>query len=61
MSRSRTPSSGCPFVSLSYWYGIVQVLLFSYSTNLLDILESYVSSQGYTYRRLDGNTRMDIR
>ncbi|XP_074643856.1 uncharacterized protein LOC141900733 [Tubulanus polymorphus] len=31
-----------------------KVLLFSYSTKLLDIVEHYVISEGYEYRRLDG-------
>ena len=38
-----------------------KVLLFSYSTTLLDILEAYISSKGYTHCRLDGNTRTDVR
>jgi len=38
-----------------------KVLLFSYSTTLLDILEAYISSKGYTHCRLDGSTRTDVR
>ena len=38
-----------------------KVLLFSYSTTLLDILEAYISSKGYTHCRLDGNTRTEAR
>lgn len=41
--------------------GSSKVLLFSYSTHVLDILESFVQSQNYEYRRLDGSTRMDSR
>ncbi|ELU06400.1 hypothetical protein CAPTEDRAFT_223034 [Capitella teleta] len=33
-----------------------RVLVFSYSTKLLDILESYIMSKGHVYRRLDGTT-----
>jgi len=38
-----------------------KVLLFSYSTTLLDILEAYISSKGYRFCRLDGSTRTEIR
>jgi len=38
-----------------------KVLLFSYSTRLLDILEAYISSKGYTHCRLDGSTKADRR
>ena len=38
-----------------------KVLLFSCSTTLLDILEAYISSKGYTHCRLDGSTRTDLR
>eukprot|EP00094_Tigriopus_californicus_P010514 TCALIF_10142-PA protein Name:"Similar to ERCC6L2 DNA excision repair protein ERCC-6-like 2 (Bos taurus)" AED:0.30 eAED:0.30 QI:0/0/0/0.5/1/1/2/0/963 len=41
--------------------GSSKVLLFSYSTHVLDILESFVQSQNYEYRRLDGSTRMESR
>ncbi|XP_030620732.1 DNA excision repair protein ERCC-6-like 2 [Chanos chanos] len=34
-----------------------KVLLFSLSTKLLDILESYCMAEGLDYRRLDGNTK----
>ncbi|KAG7481221.1 hypothetical protein MATL_G00064260 [Megalops atlanticus] len=34
-----------------------KVLLFSLSTKLLDILESYCMAEGVEYRRLDGNTK----
>ncbi|XP_069126621.1 DNA excision repair protein ERCC-6-like 2 isoform X2 [Argopecten irradians] len=41
-----------------------KVLLFSYSTKVLDILEQYMMTTGYEYRRLDGSTsakkRMDL-
>ncbi|BFY99657.1 hypothetical protein BsWGS_02697 [Bradybaena similaris] len=41
-----------------------KVLVFSYSTRLLDIIEQYVISQGLVYRRIDGKTssqhRQDI-
>ncbi|XP_057299784.1 DNA excision repair protein ERCC-6-like 2 isoform X1 [Hydractinia symbiolongicarpus] len=33
-----------------------KILLFSHSTTLLDILEAYVMSRGFIYRRLDGKT-----
>ncbi|KAI7797376.1 putative DNA excision repair protein ERCC-6-like 2 [Triplophysa rosa] len=33
------------------------VLLFSLSTKLLDVLESYCMAEGLEYRRLDGNTK----
>ncbi|XP_028390617.1 DNA excision repair protein ERCC-6-like 2 isoform X2 [Dendronephthya gigantea] len=38
-----------------------KVLLFSYSTQLLDMLEAYVISCGMVYRRLDGKTRGERR
>ncbi|XP_065069510.1 DNA excision repair protein ERCC-6-like 2 isoform X2 [Rhopilema esculentum] len=38
-----------------------KVLLFSTSVQLLNILEAYVLSKGYIYRRLDGDTRPDNR
>ncbi|XP_036383753.1 DNA excision repair protein ERCC-6-like 2 isoform X2 [Megalops cyprinoides] len=34
-----------------------KVLLFSLSTKLLDVLESYCMAEGVEYRRLDGNTK----
>ncbi|KAK3565787.1 hypothetical protein QTP86_015048 [Hemibagrus guttatus] len=34
-----------------------KVLLFSLSTKLLDVLESYCMAEGLEYRRLDGNTK----
>ena len=34
-----------------------KVLLFSYSTALLDILEPFAQSLAYNYLRLDGKTR----
>ncbi|MBN3325248.1 ER6L2 protein, partial [Atractosteus spatula] len=34
-----------------------KVLLFSLSTKLLDVLESYCMAEGIEYRRLDGNTK----
>ncbi|XP_046356993.2 DNA excision repair protein ERCC-6-like 2 isoform X1 [Haliotis rufescens] len=41
-----------------------KVLVFSYSTRLLDILEQYIISDGHEYRRIDGTVnnrrRMDI-
>jgi DNA excision repair protein ERCC-6 len=33
-----------------------RVLLFSQSRAMLDILETYVNEQGYTYKRMDGST-----
>ncbi|CAM9574492.1 unnamed protein product [Scytosiphon promiscuus] len=33
-----------------------KVLVFSWSTTMLDVLESFVGAKGYVYRRLDGNT-----
>jgi SNF2 family DNA or RNA helicase len=38
-----------------------KVLLFSYSVKLLDILEKFIKSKGYTFLRLDGNTKTSIR
>ena len=38
-----------------------KVLLFSYSTSLLTILETFIESKGYSYCRLDGNTRIGAR
>mmetsp|Transcript_1162 Transcript_1162/g.3838 ORF Transcript_1162/g.3838 Transcript_1162/m.3838 type:complete len:504 (+) Transcript_1162:241-1752(+) len=38
-----------------------KVLLFSYSTQMLDILQDFVSSQGYSYLRLDGKTPTEKR
>ncbi|CAN0163673.1 unnamed protein product [Ectocarpus sp. 12 AP-2014] len=38
-----------------------KVLLFSYSTAMLDILQALCSSQGYTFVKLDGNTAKDQR
>lgn len=38
-----------------------KVLLFSHSTTLLNILESFISSRGYSHTRLDGSTRPEIR
>ncbi|CBJ28871.1 conserved unknown protein [Ectocarpus siliculosus] len=38
-----------------------KVLLFSYSTAMLDILQALCSSQGYTFLKLDGNTAKDQR
>ena len=34
-----------------------KVLLFSYSTKLLDILQRFVIKNDYTFTRLDGNTK----
>ena len=36
-------------------------MLFSYSTTLLTILETFIESKGYSYCRLDGNTRVGAR
>ncbi|CAN0188517.1 unnamed protein product, partial [Hapterophycus canaliculatus] len=33
-----------------------KVLVFSWSTTMLDVLEVFVGAKGYVYRRLDGNT-----
>ena len=38
-----------------------KVLLFSYSTTVLNILEAFVQSRGHGYLRLDGRTRTDVR
>ena len=38
-----------------------KVLLFSYSTSLLNIIETYLESKGYSYCRLDGSTRVGAR
>ncbi|CAG8606505.1 6854_t:CDS:2, partial [Paraglomus occultum] len=38
-----------------------KVLLFCRSARMLDILETFVSREGYNYRRLDGSTSMHIR
>ncbi|NXG63241.1 ER6L2 protein, partial [Hemiprocne comata] len=38
-----------------------KVLLFSFSTKLLDVLEQYCMASGLDYRRLDGNTRSEDR
>ncbi|KAM9330721.1 LOW QUALITY PROTEIN: DNA excision repair protein ERCC-6-like 2 [Gastrophryne carolinensis] len=38
-----------------------KVLLFSFSTKLLDVLENYCMASGLEYRRLDGNTKAEDR
>lgn len=38
-----------------------KVLLFSYSTTLLNVLEAFVTSKGYQYRRVDGTTKTSSR
>ncbi|NXY41778.1 ER6L2 protein, partial [Ceuthmochares aereus] len=38
-----------------------KVLLFSFSTKLLDVLEQYCMASGLDYRRLDGNTKPEDR
>ncbi|XP_044535708.1 LOW QUALITY PROTEIN: DNA excision repair protein ERCC-6-like 2 [Gracilinanus agilis] len=38
-----------------------KVLLFSYSTKLLDVLEQYCMATGLDYRRLDGSTKSEER
>ncbi|XP_009577866.1 PREDICTED: DNA excision repair protein ERCC-6-like 2, partial [Fulmarus glacialis] len=38
-----------------------KVLLFSFSTKLLDVLEQYCMASGLDYRRLDGNTKSEER
>nr|XP_060618047.1 DNA excision repair protein ERCC-6-like 2 isoform X1 [Anolis sagrei ordinatus]XP_060618048.1 DNA excision repair protein ERCC-6-like 2 isoform X1 [Anolis sagrei ordinatus]XP_060618049.1 DNA excision repair protein ERCC-6-like 2 isoform X1 [Anolis sagrei ordinatus] len=38
-----------------------KVLLFSFSTKLLDVLEQYCMASGLDYRRLDGNTKAEDR
>ncbi|KAE8633255.1 hypothetical protein XENTR_v10001829 [Xenopus tropicalis] len=38
-----------------------KVLLFSFSTKLLDVLERYSMASGLDYRRLDGNTKAEER
>ncbi|XP_067424701.1 DNA excision repair protein ERCC-6-like 2 isoform X2 [Emydura macquarii macquarii] len=38
-----------------------KVLLFSFSTKLLDVLERYCMASGLDYRRLDGNTKSEDR
>ena len=35
----------------------LKVLLFSYSTKLLDILQKFAMTKEYTFTRLDGNTK----
>ena len=38
-----------------------RVLLFSQTKMMLDILEGFVTSGGYTYRRMDGTTPISTR
>ncbi|NWT82304.1 ER6L2 protein, partial [Lanius ludovicianus] len=38
-----------------------KVLIFSFSTKLLDVLEQYCMASGLDYRRLDGNTKSEDR
>ncbi|KAM4807986.1 LOW QUALITY PROTEIN: DNA excision repair protein ERCC-6-like 2 [Rhinophrynus dorsalis] len=38
-----------------------KILLFSFSTKLLDVLERYCMASGLDYRRLDGNTKAEER
>ena len=38
-----------------------RVLLFSQTKMMLDIMEGFVSSEGYTYRRMDGTTPISTR
>ena len=38
-----------------------RVLLFSYSTQTLDIIQSYMESQSHTFRRIDGGTPSKLR
>ena len=38
-----------------------KVLLFSYSTSVLNIIETFIQSKGYSYCRLDGSTRVGAR
>ena len=38
-----------------------QVLVFSYSTHMLDLLESILISRGYNFTRLDGSTKQKDR
>ena len=38
-----------------------KVLIFSYSTRLLTILETFLQAQGYSYSRLDGKTPTHLR
>ncbi|NXK44226.1 ER6L2 protein, partial [Chauna torquata] len=38
-----------------------KILLFSFSTKLLDVLEQYCMASGLDYRRLDGNTKSEDR
>ncbi|KAG1700925.1 DNA excision repair protein ERCC-6-like 2 [Nymphon striatum] len=38
-----------------------KILIFSFTTRLLDILENYVLNHGLEYRRIDGKTRNDLR
>uniref|UniRef100_A0A8D0L3E3 DNA excision repair protein ERCC-6-like 2 n=1 Tax=Sphenodon punctatus TaxID=8508 RepID=A0A8D0L3E3_SPHPU len=38
-----------------------KILLFSFSTKLLDVLERYCMASGLNYRRLDGNTKSEDR
>ncbi|XP_062592723.1 LOW QUALITY PROTEIN: DNA excision repair protein ERCC-6-like 2 [Saccostrea cucullata] len=38
-----------------------KVLIFSYSTRVLDIIDQYLITTGYEYRRLDGSTSMSKR
>jgi SWI/SNF-related matrix-associated actin-dependent regulator of chromatin subfamily A member 5 len=37
-----------------------RVLVFSQMTRMLDILEDYLLSRGYTYCRIDGNTTYEV-
>ena len=59
---SQSHATGCGKMKalerlLRIWKGNgSKVLLFSYSTQMLDILEDFVTRQGYTHLRLDGST-----
>ncbi|NXF04570.1 ER6L2 protein, partial [Smithornis capensis] len=44
-----------------FWKNKDKVLLFSFSTKLLDVLEQYCMASGLDYRRLDGNTKSEDR
>ncbi|XP_052557139.1 DNA excision repair protein ERCC-6-like 2 [Tympanuchus pallidicinctus] len=44
-----------------FWKKKDKVLLFSFSTKLLDVLEKYCMASGLDFRRLDGNTKSEDR
>ncbi|KAJ3122319.1 hypothetical protein HK098_002942 [Nowakowskiella sp. JEL0407] len=46
---------------LKLWFGAHKVLLFCQTRQIQDILEKFVRSKGYEYRRMDGNTPIKSR